>query len=191
VTSLLSSRSDHSVFGGAAETTSSYSLPPHLRGRIAGSASASTTSAEKSKNAETSSQSSFLKQLPPHLRGIVMQQTTPHQHQNDLFDCATSSENGYNPSSVSTATTAREMKVATRPRRVSFNAWDPKGIPHRGTKTVTASSMLDNSVGAVSDAGEGQSSPIDPKGQGRSKWAGGKDVSLISLSTYLSVVSAS
>ncbi|KAM0261024.1 hypothetical protein ACHAQJ_002463 [Trichoderma viride] len=170
VASLLSAPSEDSVFGGVAGTTSSYSLPPHLRGKIPGSASASMASAEKSKNAETSSQSSLMRQLPPHLRGIMMQQSILAQHQNDP---SVSGETEYNPGSISTATTAREMKVATRPRRVSFNAWDPKGIPHRGIKSVTASSFADNSVGAVSDAGQ---SPTYPEVQGKGGWAKSKHV---------------
>ncbi|PTB37237.1 hypothetical protein M441DRAFT_148827, partial [Trichoderma asperellum CBS 433.97] len=114
--------------------------------------------------------------LPPHLRGIMMQQSTPSQHAN-ASDYAPS-ESDFNPSSISTATTAREMKDASKPRRISFNAWDPTGVPHRNVKSLTASSIVDNSSKAPSDAGEGQTSSANFGVSGRNNWVKSKDVSV-------------
>lgn len=131
---------------------------------------------EKPKDADTSSQASLRKQLPPHLRGIMMQQSTPSQHANASEYAP--SESDFNPSSISTATTAREMKDASKPRRVSFNAWDPTGVPHRNVKSLTASSIADNSSKAPSDAGEGQTSSANFGVSGRNNWVKSKDVSI-------------
>ncbi|RFU74384.1 stc1 domain-containing [Trichoderma arundinaceum] len=175
MTALLSRRSGSSVSGGPSESGAALgrALPPHLRGDIAGSRSVSVTSAtEESKNETASSGPSKLNKLPPHLRGLMQ----PPPVVDDASDCAVSSDYYYDPSSVSTATTAREAKAA-KPRRVSFNAWDPKGIPYRGIKSVTASSAAGTSAGPVSDVGgEAQSPPKQPEGQSKGKWVRTKDI---------------
>lgn len=138
---------------------------------------------EKPKEPETSSQVSLRKQLPPHLRGIMGQQSPPPQHGNDASDYAPS-ESDFNPSSISTATTAREMRDSSKPRRISFNAWDPAGMPHRNIKSLTASSIADSSIKAPSDAGEGQSSSANVGVSGKNNWVRSKDVSYLSLAMY-------
>ncbi|UKZ69259.1 uncharacterized protein TrAtP1_010271 [Trichoderma atroviride] len=110
--------------------------------------------------------------LPPHLRGLIAQQPTPSHDGNDASEYAPS-ESGFTPSSVSTATTVREMRDSNKPRRVSFNAWDPTGLQHRNVKSFTASSTAGSSTRASSsDAGEGQS--LNTGVPGRNNWA--KDV---------------
>ncbi|KAM0520764.1 hypothetical protein ACHAPE_003165 [Trichoderma viride] len=104
--------------------------------------------------------------LPPHLRGLVAQQPTPSH--NDASEYAPS-ESDFNPSSISTATTVKEMRDSNKPRRVSFNAWDPAGIQHRNVKSFTASSVAGSSIRTSSDAGGGQTSIAGVPG--RNNWA--------------------
>lgn len=112
--------------------------------------------------------------LPPHLRGLIAQQPTPSHDGNDASEYAPS-ESGFTPSSISTATTVREMRDSNKPRRVSFNAWDPTGLQHRNVKSFTASSVAGSSTRASSsDAGEGQS--LNTGVPGRNNWA--KDASI-------------
>ncbi|KAL7955277.1 Stc1 domain-containing protein [Trichoderma compactum] len=144
----------------ASEASSSRALPPHLRGSI-GQERSSLASSTNGRN--TSDKSSFVQHLPPHLRPLV---------QNGLSldassDYAASSEFGENPSSVSTATTAREARFERKARRVSFNAWDPNGIQHRGFKSE--SSAMGSSAMGSSEADEEDSSP-NPPSQTRGKW---------------------
>lgn len=194
MSSILSGRSAHSTSGTVAKSAWNAYISPHLKAQMSESElaaiEAAQKAAQKAKDAETSGQASLRKQLPPHLRGTMMQQSTLSQHANDTSDYAPS-ESDFNPSSISTATTAREMRDANKPRRVSFNAWDPAGMPHRNIKTLTASSIADNSIRAPSDAGEGQGSTADAGVPGRSNWVKSKDVSYLSLSTYLNFVLSS
>jgi hypothetical protein len=78
---------------------------------------------------------------------------------------AASSEFGENPSSISTATTAREARFEKKARRVSFNAWDPNGIQHRGFRSTTESSAI-----GTSEAEEEEDSVPNPPSQTRGKW---------------------
>lgn len=174
MSSILSSRSAHSTSGMVAKPAPKY-ISPHLRAKMAKSETTSIPSVEKPKDAEASSQASLRKQLPPHLRGIMKQQSTPSQHANDTSDYA-ASESDFNPGSISTATTAREMMDASKPRRMSFNAWDPTGIQHRNVKSLTASSVADGSIKAPSDSGEEQGSSAYIGVSGKSKWVKSKDV---------------
>ncbi|UKZ96171.1 uncharacterized protein TrAFT101_010971 [Trichoderma asperellum] len=173
ISSILSSRLAHSASGAVAKPGPKY-ISPHLKVKMAKSETTFISPVEKPKDADTSSQASLRKQLPPHLRGIMMQQSTPSQHAN-ASDYAPS-ESDFNPSSISTATTAREMKDASKPRRVSFNAWDPTGVPHRNVKSLTASSIVDSSSKAPSDAGEGQTSSANFGVSGRNNWVKSKDM---------------
>ncbi|KAL6695597.1 Stc1 domain-containing protein [Trichoderma pleuroticola] len=140
----------------ASETSSSRALPPHLRGSI-GQDRHSLASSTDGRN--TSSKSSFVQHLPPHLRPLVQQGLS--------LDASSdaSSEYGGNPSSISTATTAREARFEKKARRVSFNAWDPNGNQFRGFKSNTDSSA----VGTSEADGEEDTCP-NPSSQARGKW---------------------
>ncbi|KAL7899015.1 Stc1 domain-containing protein [Trichoderma sp. SZMC 28014] len=123
-----------------------------LSGRLAPSTSSSATRASDT--------------LPPHLRNLIAQQQTASRG-NDASEYAPSEADSH-PSSMSTATTAREMRESNKPRRVSFNAWDPTGIQHRNIKSFTASSFAASSIRAPSDAGQGQGSSVEVSG--RNNW---------------------
>ncbi|KAH6603895.1 stc1 domain-containing [Trichoderma cornu-damae] len=186
--SLLSAPSDSFASAGASEagSTSRRPLPPHLRGMLAGTGTTLTSlSIERLENTGlgSSSSSSSIRPprrgLPPHLRGITAIKPPPCDTYGDgdedaASDCAVMSDGSYEPSSISTATTAREeARAADKLRQVSFNAWDPKGMKHRGIRSVTASSVTGDSATAASNAGdEAQSSA---KEQSKGKWAKAKD----------------
>ncbi|KAL6898711.1 hypothetical protein GGI43DRAFT_408387 [Trichoderma evansii] len=173
ISSIPSSRPAHSTSGTAAKPAPKY-ISPHLKVNMTKSQTTFISSVEKPKDAETSSQASLRKQLPPHLRGTMMQQPAPCQHANDTSDYA-ASESDFHPSSISTATTAREMMDASKPRRISFNAWDPTGIQHRNVKSLTASSVASSSIKAPSDAGREQGSSPYAGVSGKGKWVKSKD----------------
>ncbi|KAM6480680.1 Stc1 domain-containing protein [Trichoderma sp. SZMC 28011] len=139
------------------EASSSRALPPHLRGSIGQyrHSMASSTDGRSGSN-----KSSFVQHLPPHLRPLVQQGLSM-----DAPSDAASSEFGENPSSISTATTAREARFEKKARRVSFNAWDPNGIQHRGFRSTTESSAI-----GTSEADEEEDSLPNPPSQARGKW---------------------
>ncbi|KAK4077803.1 uncharacterized protein Triagg1_3497 [Trichoderma aggressivum f. europaeum] len=145
----------------ASETSSSRALPPHLRGSI-GQDRSSLASSTDGRNA--SNKSSFAQHLPPHLRPLVQQGLSLDASS----DYAGNSEYGENPSSISTATTAREARFEKKARRVSFNAWDPSGIQHRGFKSE--SSAMGTSAMGTSEADEEEDGAPNPQGQARGKW---------------------
>ncbi|KAL7941048.1 Stc1 domain-containing protein [Trichoderma barbatum] len=161
VASILDASAHHGTPSehAASEASSSRALPPHLRGSVAEERFSLTRSTD---GPSASSRSSFVQNLPPHLRPL-MQQALPLDAPSDY---TVNSELGDNPSSISTATTAREARLAAKPRRVSFNAWDPNGVPHRGFKSVTDSSAME-----TSDAGVEEDGPPNQAGQARGKWA--------------------
>lgn len=153
----------------ASEASSSRALPPHLRGSI-GQDRHSLASSTDGRSA--SNKSSFVQHLPPHLRSLVQQGLSM-----DAPSDAASSEFGENPSSISTATTAREARFEKKARRVSFNAWDPNGIQHRGFRSTTESSAI-----GTSEADEEEDSLPNPPSQARGKWP--KVVRHFALTSY-------
>lgn len=182
--SLVGASSEYST----SEASSSRALPPHLRGSVGKLSMSLTPSTDQLENATASTWSSFVRQLPPHLRPLVQQALSPDASSDfaigsDFGDGDDDKDSGSVFGSISTATTAREVKTKAKPRRVSFNAWDPKGRPHRGIKAATESSATASSAAAVSDAGgEEQNSP-NPASQVRGGWWRSKDVGYVSLST--------
>ncbi|KAL7908127.1 Stc1 domain-containing protein [Trichoderma velutinum] len=161
VASIIEGSAQHSTPSeySASEASSSRALPPHLRGSI-GQERRSMASSTDGRNA--SNKSSFVQHLPPHLRPLMQQGLSLGAPS----DYATNSEFGENPSSISTATTAREARIEAKTRRVSFNAWDPNGIQYRGFKSATDSSAM-----GTSDADDEENSSPNPPSQARGKWA--------------------
>lgn len=170
VASLLDSRSQAGAPSeyAASEASSSRPLPPHLRGSIAGSKKSLTPSTDQP-HAGASSRSSFVQQLPPHLRPFVQQALVPDASSHS----AVGSEFG-DTGSISTATTAREARAKVR--RISFNAWDPKGVAHRAAKTATESSATATSETTESEAGGASLGSHTPEAVAKSKWPKTKDV---------------
>ncbi|PTB75228.1 hypothetical protein M440DRAFT_1431759 [Trichoderma longibrachiatum ATCC 18648] len=169
VASLLDSRSQAGAPSeyAASEASSSRPLPPHLRGSIAGSKKSLTPSTDQP-HAGASSRSSFVQQLPPHLRPFVQQALVPDASSHS----AVGSEFG-DTGSISTATTAREARAKVR--RISFNAWDPKGVAHRAAKTATESSATATSETTESEAGGASLGSHTPEAVAKSKWPKTKD----------------
>ncbi|PKK41695.1 hypothetical protein CI102_14309 [Trichoderma harzianum] len=98
----------------ASEASSSRALPPHLRGSIGQDRHSLASSTEER---SASNKSSFVQHLPPHLRPLVQQGLSLDA----LSDYAANSEFGENPSSISTATTAREAELETKGLRAPFD----------------------------------------------------------------------
>ncbi|KAL7930124.1 Stc1 domain-containing protein [Trichoderma chlorosporum] len=162
VASILDANTHNSASSeyAASEASSSRALPPHLRGSIGQGRSSLAPSID---GPNVSNRSSFVQNLPPHLRPLMQRGLPPGAPS----ESAASSDFGDNPGSISTATTAREARLGDRPRRVSFNAWDPNGIQHRGIKSATNSSA----VGTSDAGGEENSSPCLNQGsQAKGKW---------------------
>ncbi|UKZ78386.1 hypothetical protein TrVFT333_006123 [Trichoderma virens FT-333] len=154
VASIFGASSEYS----ASEVSSSRALPPHLRGSVGQERFSLTPSTDGS---QASNRLSFVQHLPPHLRPLMQQ-----GHQLDApSDYTGNSEFGDHPSSISTATTTREARFGAKPRRVSFNAWDPSGIQHRAFKSATNSSATGTSL-----AGDEENGSQNPTGQAKGKW---------------------
>ncbi|KAL6811809.1 hypothetical protein V8C40DRAFT_278029 [Trichoderma camerunense] len=98
----------------ASKASSSRALPPHLRGSIGQDRHSLASSTEER---SASNKSSFVQHLPPHLRPLVQQGLSLDASS----DYAANSEFGENPSSISTATTAREAELETKGLRAPFD----------------------------------------------------------------------
>ncbi|KAJ4127161.1 hypothetical protein NW768_008788 [Fusarium equiseti] len=124
-------------------------FPPHLKVRMERMTLGGNSASEESRKAVTSNQN--VKMLPPHLR-----KPKPNPEQSSEVGTA---------DSVSTATTFRkekEKEETAASNKISYNAWDPKGVQHRATKDFTVAS---SSASAASTSEEAES-----QGRSNSKW---------------------